>query len=104
PQQGDVIFAETFKAVGRKRIGDAGSARGVALRSEADDLGEIVGAASPGELFEQRKIEERLGSAQMPAQVPPRIAASALGPCLANQIGERARQPILAILGAAFEL
>src|SRR5207253_5329992 len=97
-------LAETLSAVGRKRTGDAGSARGVALRPETDDLGEIVGASRPGELFEQRKIEEGLGSAEMPAQVPPRIAACALGPCLANQIGERACQPNPTILVVAFEL
>src|ERR1700719_509999 len=104
PQQGEVILAEALSAVGREGIGDAGSARGVALRPETDDLGEVVGRAVVGELFENRKIGLRFGPGQTPTQMSPRIAASALGSCLANEIGERARQPNLTILVVAVEL
>src|ERR1700730_1672220 len=100
-QQGDIVLAETLSAVGGKRIADASSAGGIALRPETDDLSEIVGSAGAGELFEKRKIEERLRPRQPSAHMPPRIAA---GFCLTYQIGERARQPNLTILVVAFEL
>src|SRR5260370_23860772 len=104
PQQGEVILAETLSAVGGKRIADAGSAGGIALRPETDDLGEIVGSAGAGELFENRKIEERLRPRQPSTHIPPRITVSATGFYLTDQIGERASQPNLAILVAALEL
>jgi hypothetical protein len=48
PQQYEVIVAEAPRQVGRKRIADAGAMGRVSARTEADDLGEVVGSSARG--------------------------------------------------------
>src|SRR5262252_10238980 len=101
-----MIFGEALSMLGRERIGDASAARGIALRPEADDLSEIIGAASGGELFENGEIELCLGACEPPAQMEPGVSvfAGALRLRLSDKIGERARQPVPAVLIVPFEL
>ena len=50
-QQCEVIVAEARRPVGRKRIADAGAVGGIPVRTEADDLREIIGSAGGGDLL-----------------------------------------------------
>ena len=72
-QQNQIIVTETARQIGRKRIADAGAVRRVAAGTEANDLGEIVGGAGGGEIFEDGIIEPWFGSGETPAQVSPGI-------------------------------
>src|SRR5215470_3456590 len=101
-----MIFGEALSMLGRKRIGDASAARGIALRPEADDLSEIIGGASGSELFENGEIELGLGACEPPAQMEPGVSvfAGALRLRLSDKIGEWARQPVPAVLIVPFEL
>ena len=66
PQQYDLIVVEAPRPVGRERIADAGAVRRVPVRTEADDLREIIGSAGGGELLQNGKIEPCLGSGETP--------------------------------------
>ena len=58
---------EAPRQVGRKRIADAGAVGRVSVRTEADDLREIIGSAGGGEFLENGKIEPCLESDETPA-------------------------------------
>ena len=73
-QQYEIIIAEAVRQIARKRIADAGAMGSVPVRTEADDLREIIGSAGGGEIFENGKIEPCLGSGETPTQVLPGIS------------------------------
>ena len=68
-QQPQVVLVKALRPVRREGVADPGAARRVPFRAKADDLRKIIGRTGRGELFEDRKIEERLGSVQTPAQM-----------------------------------
>src|SRR5260370_17630773 len=79
------------------------------MRTEADNLGEVISGAGAGELLEQRKIELSLGSGETPAQMQPRIwpfGRACRRPRLAetDQVADWAVEHALLILVAALEL
>ena len=73
-QQYEIIITEAVRQIARKRIADAGAVGSVPIRTEADDLREIIGSAGGGEIFENGKIEQRFGSGETPTQVLPGIS------------------------------
>ena len=107
-QQHQVVVREALRPVGREGVADARSARRVAIRAKADDLGEIIGGAGVGELLERGKIELRLGSLETTPQMQPRLRrfCRARRPRLgeADQVAERAVKDELLVLVTAFEL
>ena len=68
-QQRKVVLAKAPRPVGRERIADAGAARRVALRAEADDLGEIVGGRRPQRVLRARGKSSCASGRQPPAQM-----------------------------------
>ena len=104
PQQDQIIVAESAGTVGRERIADAGAVGGVPVRAELDDLREIIGSASGGELLENRKIELCLGSSETPTQVQPGIFLLSGVFHLPDQIAEGTILQDLPVLVAAAKL
>jgi hypothetical protein len=104
PQQYEVIVTEAARQIGRKRIADAGAVGRVPVRTEADDLREIIGSAGGGEIFENGKIEQCLGSGETPTQVLPGISLLGGVFYLPDQIAEGAIQQDLLVLVAAEKL
>jgi hypothetical protein len=51
-QQDEFIVSEAFRPVDGKGIADTGSARGIAIRTKANDLREIIGRTGGREPFE----------------------------------------------------
>jgi hypothetical protein len=103
-QQQKVIVAKASRPVRREGIANPDPMRRVATRTKAHDLGKIVGSTGAGELLENWKIKQRLGSGEPPAQLPPGIARPAGGLRLSGKIGEWAVQNILFIFVAALKL
>src|SRR5439155_27133007 len=97
-----VIVTEATRQVGRKRIADAGAVRRIPVRTEADDLREIIGSARGGKIFENGKIEQCLGSGETPTQVLPGTSSLAGAFHLPDQITEGAiLQDLLVLVAAA---
>ncbi len=76
----------------------------VAVRTEADDLHQIIGSAGGGEIFENGKIEQCLGSGEAPTQVLPGIFLLAGVFELPDQVAEGTVQQNLLVLVAAAKL